>query len=78
MTKAEQMKIRAQNPLPQGSLTSDNLKNLDNKPQQKKFEAPLRNQEPIQMERSPPRGLPKKHSPYQEEYIGGIQSIENI
>ena len=55
-------------------MTTENLKNLDSKPSRKAFEPPLRNQEPIQMERSPPRGLPRKN----EEYIGNIQSIENI
>lgn len=41
MTKADQMKIRAQNPhpLPEAKLTSDNLKNLANR----KMEMPLRN-----------------------------------
>jgi hypothetical protein len=52
------MKIRAQNPhlLPEARLTVDNLKNLD-KP--KRVEMPLRNQESILMERSPPRGMQK-------------------
>lgn len=69
MTKADQMKIRAQNPnpLPEARLTSDNLKNLD---KNKKMEMPLRNQEPIQMEKSPPRGLPKRG--YGDEFISGI------
>ena len=56
-------------------LTTENLKNLDRKPSKKGFEPPLRNQEPIQMERSPPRGPPRKAT---DDYIGNIQSIENI
>jgi hypothetical protein len=68
MTKADQMKIRAHNPIPEAKLTMDNLKNLD---KNKKMEMPLRNQEPIQMERSPPRGMQKK-AYGGEEYISGI------